>query len=68
MKSKTTQARVSGTLDPIVRLLPITSCYQCNMRDAMTCICHGTGKKHPPPGSIPKWCPLEPNKESEVSE
>ena len=61
MKSKTTHARVSGTLDPIVRLLPITSCYQCNMRDAMTCICHGTGKKHPPPGSIPKWCPLEPN-------
>ena len=48
------------------RLLPITSCYQCHLRAAMTCICHETGKKHPPPGSIPKWCPLEPNKPTTI--
>jgi len=43
---------------PLVRILSITSCYQCYLRDVMTCVCQRTGKQHPPPGSIPKWCPL----------
>ena len=64
LTTETTQARVSGTLDPIVRLLPITACYQCHLRDTMTCVCHVTGKRHPPPGSIPMWCPL-PNDQAD---
>lgn len=42
-----------------VRLVPITSCYQCNLRDSITCICNLTGKQHTPPGSIQKLCPLK---------
>jgi hypothetical protein len=48
-----------------VRWLPITSCYQCDNRDAMACRCLLTTRKrnrHPAEG-IPEWCPL-PNAEA----
>lgn len=53
--------RVEANVDVLARLFPITSCYQCSDRDTDKCICNKTGKMHPPPGSIPDWCPLKPS-------
>ena len=54
---------VERRVEPMVRLLPITNCYQCYRRDYMNCICIDTGKKHPTSDKkIPKWCPLPNNR------
>lgn len=40
-----------------MRLLPIESCYQCDRRDVIECICKLKNLYHPPEG-FPEWCPL----------
>ncbi len=43
-------------------LMPIWTCYQCDNRNAIKCVCLLTTRKrnrHPGPlDGIPKWCPL----------
>jgi hypothetical protein len=55
-----------------VRYLPITTCYQCHIRDSMACLCKAVepNRCHPPrEKGIPKWCPLgtESNAPRQVS-
>jgi hypothetical protein len=49
-----------------VRWLPITSCYQCDLRDVQRCRCWAMelSNRHPAKG-IPKWCPLPKNVKEE---